>query len=164
MSTAIESIPLRTLTGEATTLSAWSGKVLLIVNTASECGFTPQYAGLEALFADLGPKGLVVLGFPCNQFGAQEPGGAEQIGAFCQRNYGVSFPMMEKVDVNGPDAHPLWVRLREEAPGLLGTTAIKWNFTKFLVDRQGRVRSRHAPNESPESLRPRIEDLLAATS
>jgi glutathione peroxidase len=136
--------------------------VLLIVNTASACGFTPQFAGLEKLWQDLGDRGLVVVGFPCNQFGAQDPGTNDEIGAFCQRNYGVSFPMMAKVDVNGSQAHPLWKWLTAEAPGLLGTQAIKWNFTKFLVGRDGKVIKRYAPNDPPEALRADIERALAA--
>ncbi|WP_338847504.1 glutathione peroxidase [Massilia sp. W12] len=149
------------LQGKAAQLSAYKGKVLLIVNTASECGFTPQYKGLEALFQQYQDKGLVVLGFPCNQFGGQEPGDALQIGAFCEKNYGVTFPLSEKVDVNGDGAHPLFVHLKEAAPGLLGSKAIKWNFTKFLVGKDGRVRERFAPTTKPEELVKDIEKLLA---
>ncbi len=151
---------VQSLAGETTDLEAYRGKVLLIVNTASRCGFTPQYAGLEALWKELGPRGLVVLGFPCNQFGRQEPGDAAQIEQFCEKNYGVSFPMHAKIEVNGADAHPLFARLKGEARGLLGTRSIKWNFTKFLVDRQGRVVRRFAPTTRPESLRTAIEELL----
>lgn len=143
-------------------LSRYRGSVLLIVNTASQCGFTPQYAGLERLHNRFAARGLVVLGFPCNQFGRQEPGSDGEIQTFCQRNYGVSFPIHTKVDVNGSGAHPLFQRLTEERPGVLGTRAIKWNFTKFLVSRDGRVVSRHAPRTEPEDLVPEIEQLLAA--
>lgn len=142
-------------------LAEHQGKVLLIVNTASQCGFTPQYAGLEKLWLDYRDRGFVVIGFPCNQFGDQEPGSAEEIGAFCQKNFGVTFPLGAKLDVNGPDAHPLFKYLAAKAPGLLGSKAIKWNFTKFLVDRRGSVVSRHAPTTKPEDLVPEIEHLLA---
>jgi glutathione peroxidase len=148
-----------TLAGKELPLKQFSGQVLLIVNTASACGFTPQYKGLEALQQTYGPRGFAVLGFPCNQFGAQEPGDAAQIGQFCERNYGVSFPMFAKVDVNGGKAHPLFTFLKGEKTGLLGS-AIKWNFTKFLVDRSGRVVARHAPTATPESLKKEIEALL----
>ncbi|MFD2174040.1 glutathione peroxidase [Rhodobacter lacus] len=149
-----------TLAGAEMPLSDYRGKVLLIVNTASKCGFTPQYAGLETLYEDLEPRGLVVLGFPCNQFGAQEPGSAEEIAHFCSLTYDVRFPMFAKVAVNGPEASPLFKYLRAQAPGVLGSTAIKWNFTKFLVDREGRVRERFAPATKPEALRREIEALL----
>ena len=148
--------------GKPVALSAHRGKVLLIVNTASACGFTPQFAGLEAVWQRYGPQGLVVLGFPSNQFGAQDPGSNEEIASFCQLNYGVSFPMMAKVDVNGSEAHPLWQWLTAEAPGLLGSKAIKWNFTKFLVGRDGQVIKRYAPTDKPESLAADIERALAA--
>ena len=148
------------LNGEETSLSRWRGRVLLIVNTASACGFTPQYAGLQALYDKLEPRGLTVLGFPCNQFGAQEPGTADEIGAFCQKNYGVTFPVFAKVDVNGPNAHPLWRYLTQEKPGILGTEAIKWNFTKFLVNRDGIPVARYAPRDKPEALEKAIEKLL----
>ena len=143
-------------------MAAHLGKVLLIVNTASKCGFTPQYKDLESLYRDYKDRGFEVLAFPCNQFGAQEPGDAEQIGAFCQRNYGVGFPMMAKVDVNGAHAAPLFRWLKEQAPGLLGSQAIKWNFTKFLIGRDGRVIRRYAPQDKPESLARDIEAALAA--
>ncbi len=149
---------VRRLDGSETSLGDWRGKVLLIVNTASQCGFTPQYAGLEALYKKYKDRGFAVLGFPCNQFGAQEPGTADEIGAFCEKNYGVSFPLFDKVDVNGPNAHPLFTHLKEEAPGLLGTDGIKWNFTKFLVDRHGKVVTRYAPTTSPNAL---DSDVLA---
>jgi glutathione peroxidase len=149
-----------TLDGQPASLADYRGKVVLVVNTASECGFTPQYAGLEALQQRLASRGFSVLGFPCNQFGAQEPGSAAEIGAFCEKNYGVSFPMFEKIKVNGSEAHPLYRWLTSEAPGLLGTQAIKWNFTKFLVDRDGRVVKRYAPQDKPESIAPDIEKLL----
>ena len=143
-------------------LSDFRGQVLLIVNTASACGFTPQFAGLQALHERYGPRGLVVLGFPCNQFGGQEPGTPAQIGEFCTRRYGVGFPMMTRCDVNGPGTHPLFGWLKAQAPGVLGTRAIQWNFTKFLVGRDGGVIARYAPTQPPESLVPDIEAALAA--
>lgn len=146
--------------GRPVPLSQYRGQVLLIVNTASACGFTPQFGGLEALHKTYGSRGLVVLGFPCNQFGSQDPGNNDEIGAFCQRNYGVSFPMMSKIDVNGADAHPLYRWLSAEAPGLLGSKAIKWNFTKFLVGKDGRVIKRYAPQDAPEKLGKDIEAAL----
>ena len=145
--------------GQPVALSQFQGQVLLIVNTASACGFTPQFAGLEALHKSYGDKGLVVLGFPCNQFGAQDKGSNDEIASFCQRNYGVSFPMMAKVEVNGAKAHPLYQWLCEQAPGVLGTKAIKWNFTKFLVGKDGQVLKRYAPTDKPASL---DKDILAA--
>ncbi|MFP5460197.1 MAG: glutathione peroxidase [Gammaproteobacteria bacterium] len=149
------------LDGKPVDLAALRGKVLLIVNTASQCGFTPQYKGLQALHERFGEQGLEVLGFPCNQFGGQEPGDAPEIGAFCERNFGVTFPLFDKVEVNGADAHPLWRWLTSEAPGLLGSEAVKWNFTKFLVRRDGSVFKRYAPQASPESIAADIERLLA---
>lgn len=148
------------LDGTRLDLSQFRGRVLLIVNTASKCGFTPQYAALEQLYTECHDRGFEVLGFPCNQFGAQEPGTASDIGAFCQRNYGVSFPMFTKIDVNGPSTHPLYRLLKSARPGFLGFERIKWNFTKFLVDRQGRVVSRHASTLNPLQLRGAIETLL----
>ena len=148
--------------GKPAHLATQRGKVLLIVNTASACGFTPQFGGLEKLWQAYRDQGLVVVGFPSNQFGAQDPGGNEEIASFCQMNYGVSFPMMAKVNVNGDSAHPLWQWLTAEAPGLLGSKAVKWNFTKFLVGRDGRVRKRYAPTDAPESLARDIEAALAA--
>jgi glutathione peroxidase len=150
------------ITGQSVPLRQYQGQVLLIVNTASACGFTPQLAGLEALHETYGPQGLVVLGFPCNQFGAQDSGSNDEIAAFCQLNYGVSFPVMAKIEVNGAQAHPLYQWLSAEAPGLLGTKAIKWNFTKFLVGKDGAVRQRYAPIDSPASLAHDIEAALAA--
>jgi glutathione peroxidase len=149
------------LDGRTVSLAEFKGKVLLIVNTASQCGFTPQYAGLEELFRTYKDRGLEVLGFPCNQFGAQEPGSAEQIGAFCEKNYGVSFPIFAKIDVNGENAHPLYRFLRGEKSGIFGTEAIKWNFTKFLVDRRGKVIDRYGPSTEPKSIAEPIEALLA---
>ena len=148
--------------GQPVPLAQFRGKVLLIVNTASACGFTPQFAGLQALHERYAGRGLQVLGFPCNQFGAQDPGSNDEIATFCQRNYGVSFPMVAKVDVNGPAAHPLYRWLTAEAPGLLGSKAIKWNFTKFLVGKDGRVVKRYAPQEAPSALDKDIEAALAA--
>ena len=148
------------LDGKPVSLREYSGKVLLIVNTASKCGFTPQYEGMEALYQKYRDRGLAVLGFPCNQFGAQEPGSAEEIGSFCQKNYGVSFPIFEKIDVNGEGAHPLYRWLKSSAKGLLGSEAIKWNFTKFLVDRNGNVIDRFAPTTKPEDLKSNVEALL----
>ena len=146
--------------GKTVPLERFRGQVLLIVNTASACGFTPQFGGLEQLHQTYGPRGLVVLGFPCNQFGSQDPGSNEEIAGFCQRNFGVSFPMMSKIDVNGPEAHPLYRWLCAEAPGLLGSKAIKWNFTKFLVDRDGHVIKRYAPQDAPQKLASDIEAAL----
>ena len=148
--------------GKPAQLASQRGKVLLIVNTASACGFTPQFAGLEELWKDYGPKGLMVIGFPSNEFGAQDPGSNDEIASFCQLNYGVSFPMMAKVKVNGAQAHPLWKWLTAEARGVLGTQAVKWNFTKFLVGKDGQVLKRYAPTDKPESLRQDIEAALAA--
>ena len=150
------------INGQPVALSQYKGQVMLIVNTASACGFTPQFAGLEALHKTLGERGLVVLGFPCNQFGGQDPASNDKIAEFCQLNYGVSFPMMAKVDVNGAAAHPLYQWLSAEAPGLLGTKAIKWNFTKFLVAKDGQVLKRYAPTDTPASLAKDIEAALAA--
>jgi glutathione peroxidase len=149
----------KSLAGEDVPLKQFEGKVLLIVNTASACGFTPQYEGLEALQKAFGPRGFSVLGFPCNQFGSQEPGDAAEIGQFCSTKYGVSFPMFTKIDVNGGNAHPLYQYLKSEKSGLLGAS-IKWNFTKFLVDRVGKVVGRYAPTTKPEGLTKEIEALL----
>lgn len=148
------------LTGKPEDLSEYKGKVLLIVNTASKCGFTPQFEGLEKLFHDLKDKGLVILGFPCNQFGKQDPGSNDEIGEFCQINYGVSFPMFAKIDVNGDEAAPLYKHLKAVKPGVLGTEKIKWNFTKFLVGKDGDVIKRYAPTTKPEVIRTDIEKLL----
>jgi len=149
----------KSLEGEDISLRTFEGHVLLIVNTASKCGFTPQYEGLEALHRELSPRGFAVLGFPCNQFGAQEPGDSRQIAEFCETKYDVSFPMFEKIDVNGANAHPLYDYLKREKSGLLGAS-IKWNFTKFLVDRVGKVVARHAPTATPLGLKRDIEALL----
>jgi len=149
----------QSLAGEDVPLKRYEGQVLLIVNTASACGFTPQYKGLQALHEALSPRGFAVLGFPCNQFGAQEPGDAKQIEQFCETKYAVTFPMFAKIDVNGPTAHPLYQYLRKEKSGLLGSS-IKWNFTKFLVDRSGKVVGRYAPTATPEAMRKDIETLL----
>jgi len=148
-----------TLDGQPAPLAEHRGEVMLIVNTASKCGFTPQYAGLEALYRKYKDRGFVILGFPCNQFGAQEPGNAEEIASFCSLTYDVSFPMMRKIDVNGPAAHPLYVWLKGEKTGLLGS-GIKWNFTKFLIDREGRVAGRFAPTATPASLEGAVEKVL----
>ena len=148
------------LDGSPVQLRQYAGKPLLIVNTASKCGFTPQYAGLEQVFERFCERGLVVLGFPCNQFGAQEPGDAAEIGAFCLKNYGVSFPMFEKIDVNGTAVHPLYAYLKHSMPGFLGTERIKWNFTKFLVNRAGAPVARYAPFTKPQAIVPAIEKLL----
>ena len=150
-----------TINGKSVPLSQYQDKPMLIVNTASACGFTPQFAGLEELHKTYADKGLVVLGFPCNQFGAQDKGSNDEIAEFCQLNYGVSFPMMAKIDVNGGDAHPLYQWLSSEAPGLLGTKAIKWNFTKFLVGKDGQVLKRYAPTDTPKSMADDIEAALA---
>ena len=148
--------------GRPAHLSTQRGKVILVVNTASACGFTPQFAGLEQLWQDYRDKGLVIVGFPSNEFGGQDPGSNGEIAEFCQLNYGVSFPMMAKVKVNGADAHPLWQWLKAQAPGLMGSQAVKWNFTKFLIGKDGAVRKRYAPNDTPESLRKDIDAALAA--
>lgn len=148
--------------GKSAHLSTQRGKVLLIVNTASQCGFTPQFSGLEQLWKDYRDRGLVVIGFPSNEFGGQDPGDNGEIASFCEMNYGVSFPMMGKVEVNGAQAHPLWKFLTSEARGVLGSQAVKWNFTKFLVGRDGKVLKRYAPTDTPESLRQDIEAALAA--
>jgi glutathione peroxidase len=156
---AIYDFTAQSLAGEEVPLRRFEGQVLLIVNTASACGFTPQYKGLEALHRELSPRGFAVLGFPCNQFGAQEPGDTKQIEAFCETKFHVTFPMFAKIDVNGSQAHPLYEYLRREKTGLLGSS-IKWNFTKFVVDRSGKVVGRHAPTVTPEGLRREIEALL----
>ena len=150
----------KTIDGEDRTLSDYKGKVMVIVNTASKCGFTPQYKGLEKVFRDFRGRGLVVLGFPCDQFGHQEPGDENEIKKFCSLNYDVSFPMFSKVDVNGDHAHPLFKYLKNEAPGLLGSRGIKWNFTKFLVDKSGKVIKRYGSMDKPESIIKDIERLL----
>lgn len=146
--------------GKPVDLADYRGKVLLIVNTASKCGFTPQYKGLQKLFEQYRERGLLVLGFPCDQFGHQEPGNETEINSFCEMNFGVSFPLFAKIDVNGKEAHPLFAHLKTAAPGLLGSESVKWNFTKFLVDREGRVVSRYAPATSPETIARDIEALL----
>ena len=150
------------INGKSVALSQFKGKAMLIVNTASACGFTPQFAGLEELHKTYGKKGLVVLGFPCNQFGAQDAGSNGEIAEFCQLNYGVSFPMMAKIDVNGAKAHPLYQWLAAEAPGVLGSKSIKWNFTKFLVGKDGSVLKRYAPTDTPASLAEDVEAALVA--
>lgn len=161
VSTSIYDFSTTSLQGQPIELSSFKDKVVLIVNTASKCGFTNQYTGLQKLYDSFAAKGLVVLGFPCNQFGAQEPGSTEDIQSFCQVNYGVSFPLSEKIDVNGSNAHPLYKYLTAAKPGLLGLKDIKWNFTKFLVDRQGNVVKRYAPTDTPEAIAKDIEGLLA---
>ncbi|MCQ8896567.1 glutathione peroxidase [Limnobacter humi] len=161
MATGVYQFSTKTLDGKPLELKDFAGKVLLIVNTASKCGFTPQYDGLQKLHEELGQDGLVIIGFPCNQFGKQEPGDESAIGAFCQKNYGVSFLMSEKVDVNGSEAHPLYQYLTKEAKGILGTSAIKWNFTKFLIRKNGEVYDRYAPTTKPEDLKADIRALMA---
>lgn len=151
---------VKTITGEEVFLHKYEGKVLVIVNVASKCGFTPQYKGLQALYEKYREEGLEILGFPCNQFGGQEPGSEQEITSFCELNYGVTFPMFAKVDVKGGNAHPLFTYMTGQAPGILGMKAIKWNFTKFLVDREGNVVSRFAPQTKPEELEKEIEKLL----
>ena len=160
--TSVYDFAAKQIDGQTVPLSKYAGQVMLIVNTASACGYTPQFAGLEELHASYGGKGLAVLGFPCNQFGGQDPGSNQEIAQFCQLNYGVSFPMMAKIDVKGSKAEPLYQWLTKEAPGLLGTTAIKWNFTKFLVGKDGRVIKRFAPADPPQALKKDIERALAA--
>ncbi len=158
---SIYDIEVRTVDGQASKLDAYRGSLLLIVNVASQCGFTSQYKGLEALYRKHKDKGLVVLGFPCDQFGQQEPGDETEIKRFCSLNYDVTFPMFAKIQVNGADTHPLYRHLKTEKPGLLGSEAIKWNFTKFLVGRDGAVLKRYAPNDTPESIEQDITALLA---
>lgn len=159
--TSVYEYSAKTIDGREVSMQDFEGKVLLIVNTASKCGFTPQYDGLEKLHRKYGPNGFAVLGFPCNQFGAQEPGNAEEIANFCKLTYDVDFPLFAKVDVNGDKAHPLFQMLKKAAPGLLGSENIKWNFTKFLVDKHGKVQERFAPATKPEALGSQIEKLLA---
>ncbi len=161
---SIYSIICQSITGNDQPLSTYKDKVLLIVNTASKCGFTPQFHGLEALYQQYQAQGFEVLGFPCNQFGSQDPGTHQEIQQFCQANYGVSFPMFGKIEVNGPNTHPLYQHLKKQAPGLMGSEAIKWNFTKFLVDQSGNVRDRLAPTTKPEDIGPVIQKLLQTTS
>lgn len=160
MSEILFNTPVKTLKGEAGTLETFKGKVLLVVNTASKCGFTPQYAGLEKLHQEYADKGLVILGFPCNQFGNQEAGSHSEIEEFCQINYGVTFPIFEKVEVNGPTTHPVFSWLKSQAPGLLGSQSIKWNFTKFLVSPDAKNVERFASKVAPEEMLPKIEELL----
>ena len=160
MSDALLNIPVTTIKGEQKTLADFGGKALLVVNTASQCGFTPQYKGLEKLWRQYKDKGLVVLGFPCNQFGKQEPGNEGENTQFCELNFGVSLPLFKKIDVNGAEAHPLYVQLKKRAPGLLGSQGIKWNFTKFLIGQDGKVIKRFAPTTKPEQLSAEIEALL----
>ena len=158
--TGVYDFSMTDIHGKPQSLGQYKNKVLLIVNTASQCGFTPQYKGLETLYKKMHARGLEVLGFPCNQFGAQEPGGEEEIESFCEVNYGVTFPMFAKIDVNGKNAAPLYEYLKEAKPGLLGSEGIKWNFTKFLVDRKGKVVERYAPKVEPETIAGDIEKLL----
>ena len=158
--TTIADFTVESSNGSKLDLSEKKGKVLLVVNTASKCGFTPQYKGLEAVFQDYKDKGFEVLAFPCNQFGGQEPGGQDEIEQFCEVNFGLSFPLMKKIDVNGTDASPLFDWMKGEAPGLMGSKSIKWNFTKFLIDREGNVVKRYAPQDTPDRIRKDIEKLL----
>ena len=162
MAASVYDFEALSIDGKPAQLRAQRGRVLLIVNTASACGFTPQFAGLESLWENYRDKGLTIVGFPSNEFGSQDPGSNDEIASFCQINYGVSFPMMGKVKVNGTDAHPLWKWLTAQAPGLLGSQGVKWNFTKFLVGRDGSVIKRYAPNDSPESMKTDIEKALSA--
>ncbi len=158
--TSIYDLTVTTLEGKPVALETYKGKVLLVVNTASQCGFTPQYQGLQALYEQYAGQGLIVLGFPCNQFGQQEPGNSQQIKSFCEARFGVSFPLFEKIEVNGKNAHPLYQYLTQAAPGILGTKGIKWNFTKFLVDRDGQVVKRYPPMTKPEAIAQDIQALL----
>lgn len=158
--TSIYDFTMNRLNGQPQKLEDYQGKVVLIVNTASKCGLTPQYEGLEALYKELQDQDFVILGFPCNQFGAQEPGSADDITEFCQVNYGVSFPMFEKIEVNGAGTHPLYQHLKSEKKGLMGSEGIKWNFTKFLVDKQGTVVKRYAPTTTPDKIKADIQALL----
>ena len=159
---SVHEFTAHTIEGEERPLSDYSGQVLVVVNTASKCGFTPQYAGLEELYQEFKDDGFAVLGFPCNQFAAQEPGDEAEIANFCSTSYNVTFPMFAKVDVNGPDAHPLYEHMKRAKPGFAGSKSVKWNFTKFLVDRDGVVRRRYAPQESPRLMRREIRKLLSA--
>ncbi len=158
--TSLYDIPVQTISKEETTLEAFKGQVLLVVNVASKCGFTSQYKGLQELQNKYGDQGFSVLGFPCNQFGAQEPGDNEEIKGFCETQFSVTFPLFSKINVNGDNAHPLYEHLKNEAPGLLGSKAIKWNFTKFLIDQDGKVLKRFAPKDTPESIGQEINTLL----
>ncbi len=160
MSESIYDIEVETIDGQKKHLDEYKGKVMLVVNTASKCGFTPQYKGLEELHSKYADRGLAVLGFPCNQFGSQEPGTEDEIQSFCQLNYGVSFPMHAKIEVNGEHSHPLYQHLKSSAKGMLGTEGIKWNFTKFLIDREGNVVGRFAPTTTPARMASQIEELL----
>lgn len=160
MTDTLFAMPLVTISGEKRTLADYSAKAILVVNTASECGFTPQYKGLELLWQAYKDRGLMILGFPCNQFGRQEKGSNQEIAAFCEVNFGVSFPLFEKIDVNGEDAHPLYVYLKKQAPGVLGSEKIKWNFTKFLLSNQGKTIERFSPTTKPEELKAKIEAIL----
>ncbi|MEM9303854.1 MAG: glutathione peroxidase [Pseudomonadota bacterium] len=162
MADSIHEFSARTIDGSDAPLSAYEGKVVLVVNTASKCGFTPQYKGLESLYQKYGQDDFVVLGFPCNQFGKQEPGSESEISEFCELNFGVTFPLFEKVDVNGKDAHPLFSYLKGAAPGVLGSEGIKWNFTKFLVGKDGKPVERFAPQTTPDAIGPAVESLLKA--
>ena len=162
MTTSLATLSATRIDGTSLPFADLQGRVLLIVNTASACGFTPQFAGLEKLHQQFSGQGLEVIGFPCNQFGAQDPGSNSEIGAFCQKNYGVSFTMMEKINVNGPEAHPVYQWLKSQAPGLLGTEGIKWNFTKFLVGKDGQVIKRYAPQDTPAKIAADIEAALSA--
>ena len=164
MNSTIYDFEAKTIRGTAQSLADYKGKVLLVVNVASQCGFTPQYRGLEQLWRTYRERGLTIVGCPCDQFGHQEPGAAAEIAQFCSTRYDVTFPLSAKLEVNGDRAHPLWQWLRVSAPGLLGTTAIKWNFTKFLIGRDGTVLERFAPTVAPEDLAPRIEQALAAAA
>ncbi|QGG46454.1 glutathione peroxidase [Heliorestis convoluta] len=157
---SIYDFTVKTITNEDRSLADYKGKVMLIVNTASNCGFTPQYKGLQRLYEVYQDRGFVVLGFPCNQFMNQEPAANEEIMSFCELNFGVTFPLFAKIDVNGPNAHPLYQYLTKNKPGLLGSTAIKWNFTKFLIDREGKIVERYAPTDKPEQIEQKIQDLL----
>ena len=158
--TTVADFTVQTNRGESLDLSTKKGKVLLVVNTASKCGFTPQYDGLEALYQQFKERDFEVLGFPCNQFGAQEPGNADEIAEFCKVNFGVTFPLMAKIEVNGPDASPLFDWMKSEKKGLMGSTSIKWNFTKFLIDREGNVVKRYGPQDAPKTIAKDIEKLL----
>jgi len=161
MNQPLYEIELKTIDNKLVKMSEYQNKAILVVNVASKCGFTPQYKGLESLYQELASSGLMILGFPCNQFGSQEPEGEEQIAQFCELNFGVTFPLFAKIDVNGKNAHPLYQHLKKEAPGLFGSEGVKWNFTKFLINQKGEIVKRYAPQDTPEKIKADLIELLS---